>query len=133
RNPEKCCRFFPYAVSKDLARQEAETPPDTAGVGRRRPRNLVGAGREGRGSIMAGAGDRNRKRISVLPLAFTPAIARCTSLPLSPSVMEHLRRTHVRHHTQGEIRTPERRQRTCNNAEAPSRNHSSRSARAVGS
>jgi hypothetical protein len=75
RNPEKYCRFFRYAVSKNLARQEAETPPDTAGVGRRRPRNLVSAGREGRGSIMAGAGDRNRKRISLVPLALPLAVA----------------------------------------------------------
>jgi hypothetical protein len=75
RNSEKLAGFFRYAVSKDVARQEAETPPGTAGVGRRRLRNLVSVGREGRGSIMAGAGDRNRKRISVLPLALPPAIA----------------------------------------------------------
>jgi hypothetical protein len=75
RNPEKPCSFFRYAASKDLARQEAETPPGTAGVGRRRPRNLVGAGRAGRGSVMAGIEDRNRQRIPDIPLALPPAIA----------------------------------------------------------
>src|SRR5262245_61562997 len=104
----------------------------TAGVGRRRTRNLVGAGREGRGSVMAAAGDPKRKRISVLPLALSLAIARCGSLALSPSVTEHLRRTHVRHHTQAQIRTPRRRGGTCDNAEAPLRNHPSRIAGAVG-
>jgi hypothetical protein len=53
----------------------AKTPPGTAGVGCRRTRNLVGAGRAGRGSVMAAAGDRNRKRISALPVALPLAIA----------------------------------------------------------
>jgi hypothetical protein len=75
RNPEKHFWFLRYAVSKDLARQEAETPPGTAGVGRRCPRNLVGAGRAGPVSVMAGIGDRNRKRLPLVPLALPPAIA----------------------------------------------------------
>src|SRR6266567_968000 len=73
--PEPQRRFFGYAVSKDLARHEAETPPGTAGVSRRRSRHLAGAGRAGYRPIVARTGDCCLERISTTPLALSVTVA----------------------------------------------------------